>query len=439
VTCLLKGFVSVIVGAGLFCGAYFYVAEVVHGNIGASSRHYYRSANLALRGDGGTSPAMATPEAPHLVTHAPPTPSPPKASIALQSTVPEPVPAAPQPAPVVPTPSPAVPAAAMAHSPTPSPPSTAATPARPQSNAPEEPTIFCFAWTPRRTNDEKLLPYVRKQFEECDGYTFFTDSDSSEEGDIVRVEVPKTKRSRTDSLWLYHQNMVGLAPAWTYLISEEVYESYDWLINAELDHFFVASRARACIRRHLDILREGSSDERRSVNGPLMLAWGNVFVFSRKFVETMATKWDRLGRPIVEASNPGIGCPMMTLERATSTGSCEQDMAYPGLANMVGSGARKYGPDGCSQFRNSATGKTFPLSCWQDFPIGSDLAGQMNAVREIALMKNVNRSQIRQHCESRGPQVAAKCEILYRARDVPVMHNFKDAKLHALAQKLLIP
>jgi len=63
----------------------------------------------------------------------------------------------------------------------------------------------------------------------------------------------------------------------------------------------------------------------------------------------------------------------------------------------------------------------------------------MNAIREIALMKNLSRSQIKQHCEGRGPNVAAKCEILYRARDVPLMHNFKDAKLHALAHQVLLP
>ncbi|CAE7445751.1 unnamed protein product [Symbiodinium natans] len=50
--------------------------------------------------------------------------------------------------------------------------------------------LFCFAWSPRRKNDEGMLNEVRKQYRKCDGHLFFTDTESpvkEDEEDFVRV------------------------------------------------------------------------------------------------------------------------------------------------------------------------------------------------------------------------------------------------------------
>merc|ERR1712061_891835 len=99
----------------------------------------------------------------------------------------------------------------------------------------------------------------------------------------------------------------------------------------------VPSRARRNIERHLEILREGTPFERESLKGPVMLSWGNVFVFNRKMVALMAKQWPALGEPLswngsIDENTPGgIGCPMLTKGRATSRSSCEQYTAYPRL------------------------------------------------------------------------------------------------------------
>mmetsp|Transcript_89083 Transcript_89083/g.276847 ORF Transcript_89083/g.276847 Transcript_89083/m.276847 type:complete len:500 (+) Transcript_89083:68-1567(+) len=302
--------------------------------------------------------------------------------------------------------------------------------------------LFCFAWTPRRRGDELLMPYVRQLFSACDGHAFYTDMDApgSPEG-FIKVALPRTKKKRKDSDWLSHMNMVGLAPAWEHIFANGIEEMYDWIVNAELDHFFVASRARRCIVDHLNILRRGSDRERRSLNGSVMLSWGNVFVFNRKMARQMKQDWGRLGAPITGKS-PGMGCPQLTAARANGVGVCEQDMAYPVLPNALHPHAAKYGPDGCSQTKGSARGVELPLACWQDFPLGDSIQNQQAAFREIALMRGIpNLTMALRHCESRGPRLRKKdvCKRLYRAVGVPVIHNVKSPELHKLARELLLP
>lgn len=301
--------------------------------------------------------------------------------------------------------------------------------------------IFCFAWTPRRSSDEKLMPYVRKLFSACDGHAFFTDEDAPgpPEG-FIKISVPSTKRKRKDNLWLYHQNMVGIAPVWTYLFEHGMVENYDWVINAELDHFFVASWAKRCIADHLRVLRMGSRREQESVRGPLMLSWGNVFVFNQKIVLRMKEQWGRLGAPITSNTSRGMGCPELMAGRAHSTGACEQDMGYPGLPDALRPRAAKYGPEGCSQVRRTEKGIDLPFACWQDFPLGGGDKNMVAAIREVALMRGIpNEDMAREHCKKRGPQVEKACLSLYRAVDVPVMHNVKTVAVHKAAQELLLP
>jgi len=301
--------------------------------------------------------------------------------------------------------------------------------------------IFCFAWTPRRKFDEDLMPYSRTLFAACDGHAFFTDDDAPGDPDgFIKVHVPATKRKRSDGMWLYHQNMVGIAPAWAYLFTYGIAEKYDWVINAELDHFFVASRAKRCIVDHLNVLRKGSQAERQSTFGPLMLSWGNVFVFNRKMVMLMKQDWDTLGKAIVDEKSPGLGCPALAGGRANHVGACEQDMAYPGLPAALRSRAMKYGPEGCSQVRTISNGVQLPFACWQDFPLGSSPKQQAAAIEEIALMRGIKSPEAaRLHCKTRGSSVEKACMSLYRARDVPVIHNVKTVIVHKAAQEFLLP
>lgn len=306
------------------------------------------------------------------------------------------------------------------------------------------PSIFCFAWTPRRPGDERLLPYVRNLFSACDGHMFFTDRNASykqypgADDNFVKVDVPRTKQKRSDGGWLTHKNMIGLTPAWTYLLDNGVAEKYDWVLNAELDHFTRPWLVRRNIMQHLELLGKGNSAQRRSTEGPLMLSWGNAFVFNKKMVQAMAQSWAKLAAPITEDIS-GMGCPHFTVGRAKSTGCCEQDMAYPVLPSQLTPKAVKYGPEGCSQTQNFGAGKTLPFACWQDFPLGGSEKDAATTFREIAGMRNMSSSEANTYCHTRPKQIVAACQSLYRARDVPIMHNFKDPRLHALAQKLLIP
>eukprot|EP00439_Symbiodinium_sp_Y106_P080478 s348_g19.t1 len=122
--------------------------------------------------------------------------------------------------------------------------------------------LFCFAWTPFRPSDEAVLQEVRTQFSKCDGHAFFSDRHPhGETDDVIIVKVPEQRVPRTDGQWLYHRNMVGLMPTWTHLLKTGMAEEYDWVLNAELDHFTSPSRCRLGIVSYLENLRSGSGKE----------------------------------------------------------------------------------------------------------------------------------------------------------------------------------
>lgn len=116
--------------------------------------------------------------------------------------------------------------------------------------------IYCFGWTVRSEREERILPYARALFETCDGHAFFTDlhSPGGEQSDFVRVELPATQQNRSDKFWLLLKNMVGLLPAWDYLLKNNITESFDWVVNLELDHFFFASVLRQTISEHMNLM-----------------------------------------------------------------------------------------------------------------------------------------------------------------------------------------
>ena len=110
------------------------------------------------------------------------------------------------------------------------------------------------------------------------GRLYFTDTEAAEappgfgnittHPEIVRVTVEE-KRHRGEPDWLYHKNMAGLTPAWTHMIENNLIQSYDWVINVELDMFVMPNRVRMTIATYTDNLKKlGMSSSHRSLVRP---------------------------------------------------------------------------------------------------------------------------------------------------------------------------
>lgn len=284
-------------------------------------------------------------------------------------------------------------------------------------------SLFCFAWTPRRTEDDVMLPEVRKQYTACDGYAFFSDQALDNETDFVKVAVPLQSTPREDSKWLYHKNMIGLIPSWKHLLDSRVDEQYDWIINAELDHFMRPSKVRLGIASYLRTLQNGSEDK-QYLEKPMMLMWGNAFVFNRQMVQEMRKQWASLGKVRKD------GCPEWS-ER------CEQDMAYPIMAqNVMNPSISAFGSSGCGQFSHSPLGEQFQLACWEMYqnPDGMSESGQLAAIRNIADGLSVLDS---------GNQwvsvfdVGNQWDLFYPDKEVALIHHVAFPSVQALGRKML--
>lgn len=276
-------------------------------------------------------------------------------------------------------------------------------------------SLFCFAWTPRRDYDEQLLGETRKQYRKCDGHIFYTDHAApgpQKEADFMRVIVPKQSVTRKDDGWLYHRNMVGLMPSWNHLLHSDFVHQHDWFINSELDHFLSPARAKETILAYLKGLREGTPEEQASVDGPIMLMWGNAFVFNRKMLLAVKSQWNVLGR-IALPSGPGeqavaAGCPMFMENEAEWPQSCSQDVVYPVLAKVI---LPKFfnvtvgapGSAGCGAGSKNGNQQDFPLGCWELHlnPIdGEKEDGALQAIKELAQMSHFQDArQAREYCQ----------------------------------------
>lgn len=228
--------------------------------------------------------------------------------------------------------------------------------------------LFCFAWTPFRPGDEAVLAEVTKQYSKCDGHAFFSDRypQGEEREDVIVVKVPEQRVPRSDGLWLYHRNMVGLMPTWEHMLRKKLLEDYDWVINSELDHFLSPSRARLTIVSYLRTLRKGMSNEQNSIHGPLMLMWGNAFVFNKRMISMMREQWKFLG--VTESGKSiGVGCPQFMRGRQEWPEHCSQDIVYPSLvAGIMRGGVNAYGRPGCGQADATTRNNIrFQLGCWE--------------------------------------------------------------------------
>ncbi|CAE7903075.1 unnamed protein product, partial [Symbiodinium necroappetens] len=291
---------------------------------------------------------------------------------------------------------------------------------------------------------------VRRQYNKCDGHVFFTDTESPAgqgEDDFVRVPVPRQELNRSHEKWLYHRNMVGLMPAWSHLLSSGMAEKYDWLINSELDHFLSPSRAKENILEYLRVMEEGSEDS-SGVEGPIMLMWGNAFVFNRKYVQVLKANWANLGRvaDAVEEGGRAVGCPMFMKGLMEWPEHCSQDMIYPALAEHVLPPLQQKvafpGASGCGQLAKNRHGQAFPLGCWemQQNPInGQHEEGELTALQELAAIGRLQDSEAAGAYCRRSPieAVQKNCLKFWDGRNVPVIHHLHTAREHFLARTLL--
>eukprot|EP00933_Yihiella_yeosuensis_P073595 TRINITY_DN8230_c1_g5_i1.p1 TRINITY_DN8230_c1_g5~~TRINITY_DN8230_c1_g5_i1.p1 ORF type:complete len:800 (-),score=145.21 TRINITY_DN8230_c1_g5_i1:303-2702(-) len=302
--------------------------------------------------------------------------------------------------------------------------------------------VFCFSWTPFRPHDMEMLPEVRKQFSKCDGHAFFSHriAENPAPPDVVKVSVPAQDHAPGDEGWLYHRNMVGLMPSWKYMIENRTEEHYDWILNAELDHFVSPNRVRLGIASYLHGLETSSPEDKSSVDGPMMLMWGNVFLFNKKMVEAMRKDWARIGE-IAPQSSVAKGCPQMMEGKVEWPQSCSQDIVYPEMGKGIMKNVKVFGNSGCGQPEpRNHRGKPFlvPMMCWemQQNPLGMDEEGEINAIKQFAMVKKTkNRDEALKHIEGIGQQQNA--EKWLASKYVPVIHHIVSASVHKAARELL--
>jgi len=271
--------------------------------------------------------------------------------------------------------------------------------------------LFCFAWTTWKSRDVALLPDVRHAFQQCDGYRIFSDRQPAEEVEnLVKVKVPEQDVQPKDEKWLYHRNMAGLMPSWDYLLKEEA-EKYDWFVNVEFDHLLLTSKLRVSIATYLSLLEEGNPEQRQDAKGPLMLMFGNAFVFNHLMVKDMKRQWDHLGAT-APAGHPASGCPTFMEGRFEWPRACSQDIVYPNLVTFMDPPVPAYGSPGCGQ-----KPQDFPLACFEI---------QRQPVRDLGL----DQISLVQH-------LATGEVVLADAKEVPLIHHLSDPAARKLARDLL--
>jgi len=295
--------------------------------------------------------------------------------------------------------------------------------------------LFCFAWTPRHPNEERLISFSRKELERCDGHFFFTDVEAPGDdsaGDWMRVQLPPTSQNRSESNWLDHTIMIGVARIWDWIFQMDLASQYDWIMHVELDHFVMADRVRLFVQQYLDIIQEGQN----RTDGSMLFYWGNAFLFNSALVRDMAANWNELGTPIQE--DRGKGCPAVSSKRVDQVGFCESDMVYPMLPSRLN--ISSYGADGCEKPSVTPWGATLPLACWQGNQVGLNNDNGETILRSIATLHGaISMDEANERCNTAGDDILANhCMTLYDASKVPLMHNFKSPELHELAQQLFL-
>lgn len=257
--------------------------------------------------------------------------------------------------------------------------------------------------------------------------------------------MPAQPTNRATKEWLYHRNMVGLLPCWAHLIKTGIADRYDWVVNAELDHHISPARVRTTINSYMDILKAGSSTEQRHAAGPLMLGFGNAFLFNRALLQLMRERLDMVGRSAAAGPNYGAGCPEWGRDKGEWPLFCSQDVLYPVLAQTLN--IQAYGAFGCGQAdKVNEKGTLFPLACWEMSgtfwnPFGESEPGELQAIKTLAAVQDMqSEHDVESYLRSFGdPQLLLHAHHFFIARQVPFIHHIQFASVHRLARALLSP
>jgi hypothetical protein len=302
--------------------------------------------------------------------------------------------------------------------------------------------LFCFAWITGSPNEVALALEAQKQLAKCDGFAFFTDKDApaavDEVRNMVRVDVPsqqghtdKMMSERSGKKWLNHKNMVGLMPAWSHLFrfGSDI-ENYDYVINTEVDHYVRPHEVKSTI---------GSWMEQASLDGtdPLMLNFGNAFVFNKGMVKTMRQKWSELNQ--VSQSGDEVGCPTLYPHGTR----CEQDMWYPKIAGHLN--IKQVGQPGCGQETPLVAGGKLRLPCWDFHQINVKTGDNMApSESENTVLSTIAASDKHMYIEKPSFSVQrmtdgtnVKWEHFTPDRHIAIIHHMNKVETHQFAAKVL--
>ncbi|CAJ1394042.1 unnamed protein product [Effrenium voratum] len=218
--------------------------------------------------------------------------------------------------------------------------------------------------------------------------------------------------------------MVGLMPTWQHLLQSPEVEKYDWLLNLEFDHLLRVRQLRLSIATYLARL---SSEAKAAETDPLLLMFGNAFLFNRGMVKDMKRQWSSLGRT-APPGHSASGCPMFMEGHFEWPQSCSQDIVYPTLVTLMSPPVGAFGAPGCGQ----PPGDQLPLACFefQRQPVHDTGLDQLSLVKEVAaLARGLDASA----AESSNATAA----LLRGAKDVPLFHHFSDPAARRAAVELL--
>jgi len=279
--------------------------------------------------------------------------------------------------------------------------------------------VFCFAWITNRPKEMAIVPDMKEQLAGCDGHAIFG-HEGTKHPDVI--EVPEA---------LVHtigHDMVHLVPTWTHLLKKvKNLDDYDWLLAVEWDHLVRPSKVRLNIARDLGVLQRGTEAEQASIEQPMMLMWGNSFLFNRKLTQEMRRQWPYLSKRMV-TTGENNGCPEWYVPRESEQGNCAQDLAYPEMLERMEPRVAGYGRPGCSQVAKNDLGEEFHLACY-NMPTGGEKKGpefNPTVTNQMEVIKAVQKGDLYEWDHHS-----------YDLKDVPIFHKVYDHVVHEFGRKLL--
>jgi len=272
--------------------------------------------------------------------------------------------------------------------------------------------LFCFSWiTTNRPHELAILPDMKKQLAGCDGHALFG-HEGTEDPDVIQVPEARPHTIGHD--------MVHLIPTWTHLLNKvKNLDEYDYILNVEWDHLVRPSKVRLNIARDLGVLQRGTEAEQASIEQPMMLMWGNSFLFNRKLMQEMRRQWAYLGKTMVTTGEDN-GCPEWYIPEERFPGTCAQDLAYPKMLLLMKPSVAAHGRPGCSQIATNDLGEQFKLACYNMPTSGQTAKDQITAIKTI-----------------HTGDVFQWNNITTDLKDVPILHKVYDHAVHEQATKLL--